>query len=120
LLSCSPGDCDGWYEDAVLNWLRDEGTVDEACFPYQADDTIPCSDHCPDWASRIWQITDWGWVSSSINDIKGHLLDAPLVTGMAVYDDFSDYDGGIYEHVSGDLLGYHLVSMVGYDEIWSV
>jgi C1A family cysteine protease len=116
LLSCSPGSCDGWYEDAVLNWLRDEGTVDEACFPYQADDTIPCDNHCPDWESRIWKITDWGWVPSSTSAIKGHLLDAPLVTGMAVYDDFYYYTEGVYEHLWGDLIGYHLVSMVGYNE----
>jgi hypothetical protein len=117
LLSCSSGDCNGWYQDDVLNWLRDEGTVDESCFPYQADDTIPCSDHCPDWESRIWKITDWGWVSPAIPFIKGHLLDAPLVTGMEVYEDFYYYTGGVYEHVSGDLQGYHLVSMVGYVDI---
>jgi uncharacterized repeat protein (TIGR01451 family) len=116
LLSCSDGDCVGWYEDAVLDYLRDTGTVDEACFPYQADDTIPCSNACGDADCRTWQITDWDWVPPSTSEIQGHLLDAPIVTGMAVYEDFFDYTGGIYEHVLGDLAGYHLVNMVGYND----
>ena len=116
LLSCSPGSCSGWYEGAVLDWLKNYGTVDETCFPYQANDAIPCDAACPDAASRIWQITDWGWISPSNSDIQGHLLDAPIVTGMAVYTDFYYYQDGIYEHVLGGLEGYHLVSMVGYNE----
>ncbi len=117
LLSCSPGDCDGWTESGVLNWLRDYGTVDEACFPYQADDTIPCYNHCPTWKCSIWKITDWGWIPSSTSAIKENILNAPIVTGMAVYEDFWSYDEGIYEHVWGGLVGYHLVNMVGYNEV---
>jgi C1A family cysteine protease len=116
LLSCSPGSCGGWYEDAVLDWLMDEGTIDESCFPYQADETISCDTACPDNASKIWRITNWGWISASRSDIKGHVLDSPIVTGMAVYEDFYYYGGGIYEHVWGGLQGYHLVSIVGYNE----
>ena len=116
LLSCSAGDCDGWYEDAVLDYLRDTGTVDEACFPYQADDTIPCSNACADAKCRTWQITDWDWIPPSTSEIQGHLLDAPIVTQMVVYEDFHYYTGGIYEHVWGNLSGYHLVNMVGYND----
>jgi uncharacterized repeat protein (TIGR01451 family) len=116
LLSCSAGDCDGWYEDAVLDYLRDTGTVDEACFPYQADDTIPCSNACADADCRTWQITDWDWVPPSTSEIQGHLLDAPIVTQMTVYEDFHYYTEGIYEHVWGNLSGYHLVNMVGYND----
>lgn len=92
LLSCSPGSCDGLYISSTMNWLRDKGTVDKAGFPYKADDTIPCSNVCPGWRERTWRIEDWGYVSPSINDIKGYLLEAPLPTGMTVYLDFSFYD----------------------------
>ncbi len=117
LLSCSDGgDCEGWFFDSTMDFLTDTGTVDEACFPYQADDTIPCSDACDDADCRMWQITDWDWVPLSTWEIQGHLLDAPIVTGMPVYEDFLDYAGGVYEHVWGDLEGYHMVSMVGYND----
>ena len=116
LLSCTDGDCTGWYSPLIMNWLRDTGTVDEACFPYQADDTIPCSDACADADCRIWQITDWDWVPPSTWEVQEYLLDAPIVTGMEVYEDFFDYTGGIYEHVWGNLTGYHLVNMVGYND----
>ena len=116
LLSCSPGSCDGWYISSTMNWLRDKGTVGEACFPYEAGDTIPCSNVCPDWRDRTWKIEDWSWVSPSINDIKGYLLEAPLPTGMTVYEDFIYYDGGVYEHVWGQELGGHLVTLVGWDD----
>jgi len=116
LLSCSPGSCDGWFMHSTLNWLRDTGTVDETCFPYQADDTIPCSDVCPDWQDGVWRIDDWGWVTPSLNNIKGYLLEAPLPTGMTVYQDFFHYDGGVYEHVWGGVQGGHLVTIVGWDD----
>ena len=116
LLSCTDGDCTGWYYPLIMNWLRDTGTVDEACFPYQADDTIPCSDACADADCRTWQITDWDWVPPSTWEVQGHLLDAPIVTGMEVYEDFFDYTGGIYEHVWGNFTDYHLVNMVGYND----
>ena len=116
LLSCSLGSCDGWYLPSILNWLRDTGTVDEACFTYQADDTIPCSDVCPDCRDRTWKIKDWGWVHPSISNIKGYLLEAPLPTGMTVYEDFYYYEGDIYEHVWGSGLGGHLVTIVGWDD----
>lgn len=96
----------------------DVGTTDELCFPYQANDNIPCSDRCSDWEGRVWKIEDWGWVANSVEDIKGHLIEyGPLVAGMDVYDDFFHYTGGIYEHVHGDLAGYHAVTIVGYDEL---
>ncbi len=40
----------------------------------------------------------------------------PMVACLAVYNDFMYYQSGVYEHRAGDLLGYHAVSCVGYDE----
>ncbi len=71
-----------------MNWLRDNGTVYESCFPYEASDAPPCDDHCSDWWRNVWKIEGWGSVSSSIDAIKERLLDAPLPTGMTVYTDF--------------------------------
>jgi hypothetical protein len=47
---------------------------------------------------------------------KNLVENGPQITGMAVYQDFFSYSGGIYEHVSGGLAGYHCVAVVGYDD----
>lgn len=53
ILSCSGGgDCDGGDPAQALIYIMDSGVPDEACFPYQADDTIPCGNTCPDWHGR--------------------------------------------------------------------
>ncbi len=35
---------------------------------------------------------------------------------MEVYDDFRTYRSGIYSHVTGSLIGYHAVCVVGYND----
>jgi C1A family cysteine protease len=40
----------------------------------------------------------------------------PLSACFSVYDDFYAYTGGIYSHVSGNLVGGHCVSVVGYND----
>ena len=116
MVSCSPGDCGGWHIPGTMNWLRDNGTVYESCFPYEASDAPPCDDHCSDWWRNVWKIEGWGSVSSSIDAIKERLLDAPLPTGMTVYTDFWSYSGGVYEHTSGSVEGGHLVTIVGWND----
>ena len=33
-----------------------------------------------------------------------------------MYEDFKDYNGGIYEHEYGPFAGNHLVAIIGYDD----
>jgi len=40
----------------------------------------------------------------------------PVETAFTVYSDFENYDGGIYQHVTGDEAGGHAVKMVGWGE----
>lgn len=114
MVSCSPGSCDGWYLHSTMNWLRDTGTVDEACFPYTGWDA-PCNP-CSDYESRVWTIDGWGDVTPSIGAIKTRLLEAPLPTGMTVYTDFHSYSRGVYEHTWGSEEGGHLVTIVGWND----
>jgi len=119
MLSCSAGGCDGWYQDDTMNFLRDTGTTDEACFAYGADDTIPCGNACPYCAGRNWRIASWSWVSGgtpTTDEIKAYLQDRPLVTGFRVYADFYSYAGGVYEYSSGELEGGHMVAVVGWQD----
>lgn len=117
LLSCTEGGCQGWFLDKALDFLLDTGTPEEACLTYQADDTLPCDSACPDWQEKAWRITDWGWVSPEIENIKAYLTTyGPLMTGMDVYVDFTYYTGGVYQHLWGEHLGEHAITIVGYNE----
>jgi len=40
----------------------------------------------------------------------------PVQTTFAVYEDFMQYQSGIYTHVGGNLLGFHAVKIVGWGQ----
>jgi parallel beta-helix repeat protein len=119
VLSCCPscGGCEGGWPSSVLEFVRTTGAPDEACFPYQADDDIPCGAACPDWEARATKITGWDSITLTKENMIAHLLNGPVTTGMKVYEDFYTYAGGIYKHVWGDPVGYHAIAIVGYDDI---
>jgi len=129
LLSCSSGDCDGGYSDVTAYWILCEGTVDEACFPYVALDTVPCSDSCFDRDSRKYKSEGWSWVCGDwnivdVNQIKQEVLTGgPVSTFMNVSTDFDAYTGGVYKHTYGTYRGGHSVDIVGWgndgvDDYW--
>jgi C1A family cysteine protease len=120
MISCSPGDCDGWYEMQTLHWLKSNGAISESCFRYRASDRYPCEHKCDDWRDELVGISDYKRVSGSgstkINAIQDALVNyGPLPAGMKVYDSFYHYNHGIYEPLpSDDFSGNHLISIVGF------
>jgi hypothetical protein len=49
------------------------------------------------------------------------LQNGPVGTSMVIYEDFEYYDGGTYQTVIGTPLGFHAVTIVGYDadaQVW--
>lgn len=47
--------------------------------------------------------------------IKNDLVkNGPIATQFNVYQDFYNYKGGVYYHVSGGLIGAHAVKILGY------
>ncbi|MBN1280568.1 MAG: PKD domain-containing protein [Candidatus Thermoplasmatota archaeon] len=115
LVSCSgAGSCGGGWPDLALDYIQQNGVCNESCFLYTAlnDD---CSVKCPNWEQGAWSILSWQDVPLQVDDIKNALMTkGPLVTGMEVYYDFFDYEGGVYSHVYGDLAGYHAIVIVGF------
>lgn len=117
VLSCSAGNCDGWWMRPTADFLRVSGAVDEACFPYTGEDSDPCSDRCMDWPNRVWKIDQWQSVPNDVEAIKSALNEQVLTTAFDVYTDFYYYTGGVYEHVWGEYEGGHAGVLVGYDDI---
>ncbi len=122
LLFCGGGSCAGWYISDALDYLKNYGTPDEACFPYHPYN-MSCSSTCSDWQSRAWKINDWNWVSGRDN-IKNALVNyGPLVGAFEVYDDFyydypntSKWPDDVYYYQYGADKGGHCIAIVGYND----
>lgn len=113
LLFCG-GDCNGWWPDSAVTYLRDRGIAHERCFAYR-DRNMPCRT-CKGRnreAIRVRrQRTIWGM------EMRKEYLAAigPMMAVFEVYDDFFTYGSGVDSHVSGPLAGLHCVAVVGYDD----
>jgi C1A family cysteine protease len=103
------GGCSGSYLDTTMNIMRNYGVCSESQCPYKAYESA-----CPG-GQKSHKISSWQR-TTSIQTTKNALSNGPVYVGFAVYADFRNYQGGYYQHVSGSLLGYHAVAIVGYDE----
>ncbi len=119
LFACGGGACDmGWFPSAAVNYLQATGIPDEACAPYTMGATgqdVACNSICSDASSRSQKIAG----SQTLNGpdaVKAALAYGPVITTLSVYADFVLYSSGIYKHVTGDVLGGHAVSIVGYND----
>lgn len=140
VLSClSPsGSCRGRREGAY-KYIMDtsvygnnhNGVIPESCFPYQADDSIPCSEKCPDWEEKLIPIVDYGelWVGFDNEEtrdvVKTYLMEyGPLATGINISTRFINW--GAITHKSTDYFPYideefnnyinHIILLVGWKD----
>lgn len=44
------------------------------------------------------------------------MQNGPVVTTMAVYEDFMNYGSGTYQYVTGEFIAYHAVQIVGWGQ----
>ena len=123
VLSCISGynDCSGGATWDALSFLINEGTTTEICFPYLADDTVPCSNSCAvNICNNLEYLNEWTWVTTNyanIDKIKAALQEGPVVTWMKIYDSFYGYSGGVYSaYGSVYTLWGHFVLLIGYDD----
>ncbi len=127
VLSCSgAGDCpNGGNSEPALDYIKNSGTVDEGCFPYQAVDAngnnffgggftpVLCSDRCSNWRSRLFNISAWGYVPP--NMVKQYLTTyGPLAVYLAM--DGDPDSNGIFTCGGVSPAQDHAVVIVGYND----
>jgi len=126
--------CCGSSVYIALDFIRSDGIVDEACFPYTDGETCSCSknvckcfynsgncsdttcdDRCGDWKDRLVTIVDIGEVPQSM--IKQNLIDeGPLSASIKITGSGSGFDtNGIYR-CDPDGPSNHAVVIVGYED----
>ena len=104
IISCGSGEgCRGGFPHIALDYIQTSGMCDEACFPYQDQDTgiavktrVPCDSKCIDFNSREWTINSFQFVSGMENIKKALICQGPLSVGsnnwrhaivLVAYDD---------------------------------
>lgn len=123
LFACGGGGCDsGWYPSSAANFIQKKGVPDEACSPYISGATgqdVACQASCANAPQRSLKISSFTTPtrgSKNIQAVKQALQTGPVVTTLDVYADFMAYAGGVYQHTTGEALGGHAISIVGYDD----
>ena len=114
ILSCATYGygCSGGHATWVWDYIRDHGAVDETCMPYQADDTVPCTDS---GCAKVAAVKEWRDIPNDVDAIKTAVYTSPVTTSFHVYEDFGYYGGGCYEH-EGDDPTNHCVIIIGWDD----
>ncbi|MGZ3669769.1 MAG: C1 family peptidase [Bdellovibrionota bacterium] len=119
LFACGGGSCEsGWYPDSAASFLQGTGVVDEACMPSTSKATgqdVSCTAQCSDSAARSQKVSSVN-TPRNADAVKAALKRGPLVTTLDVYADFMVYGSGVYKHSTGDYMGGHAVSIVGFDD----
>jgi len=107
--------CNGGSLGNVSNFLQKVGDPLEECKPYAATSRkLPRP--CQEWRDQAAGIGAWGPVAKDVNALKAAVYQGPVATGFYVFEDFYAYTGGVYTHVSGELLGGHAILVVGWDD----
>ena len=81
ILSCATYGfgCSGGHASYAWNYIRQYGAVSEACMPYEADDTVPCTDS---GCSKIATVREWVDVPNDVDAIKSAVLIGPVTTAF--------------------------------------
>ena len=113
LFACGCGDCcdTGWVNSKALDFARRKGIGAETDFPYNTMRRDGCKPINAIVKVRAYAAIETLNVRKKVVAAKG-----PVSASMEVYEDFLSYGRGIYQHVTGSLIGYHAVCVVGYDD----
>jgi len=112
--TCSAG---GVLIGDAAEYLIDYGVPDEGCFPDPHRSYDYPFESIEGWENRTVKIKEWGWVDYDVESIKRALINhGPLVIHIMVRPGFNSYKRGIYQPMLGEVIGGHLITIIGYDD----
>jgi cathepsin B len=122
LVDCSLNmGCNGGYPYSAWLWMEWDGVASLDCVPYVSGNTdaeAACTSTCTDNSTPKDKFyTEKLSVSALItaNDIMADLYaHGPVESAFLVYEDFMNYQSGVYVHQTGDYLGGHCIKIVGW------
>lgn len=129
--SCGSG-CTGGFPYSAMNYAKSYGVVTEQCYPYfdtagcpdilqclPAYTTPKCVKKCvggnKEWQGSKHYAERAYKVSSNPKDIMADVYqNGPVSVTFKAYLDFAIYKTGVYKHVTGVILGKHVVKLIGW------
>ena len=133
--SCGLG-CSGGYSSLAFKYWKDNGIPsggpygdDQTCKPYflppgkdettEKQETPECENKCQEGYNK--PLEEEKFYSKEIYSVSGEenimkeiYENGPVESLFTVYEDFADYDSGVYQHVTGSFLGGHAVKIIGW------
>ena len=101
----------------TAEYLIDNGVPDEGCSPDPHRPYDYPFESLQGWVNRSVKIQEWGWVENNIEEIKHALIEhGPLIIHIIVRKDFNLYTRGIYLPINTDMMGGHVLTLIGYDD----
>lgn len=129
LISCAKfgsGACQGGRINYAFDWVVSDGLVTEKCMPYTSQNgTVEACPASVGPSTRTCTTAGEKWDAASCtgepNDLftpdlmkQGIMQLGAVAAGYTVFQDFYNYKSGIYQHVSGKMLGGHAIKVVGW------
>ena len=118
--------CAGGYLMTSMDYLMSEGTVPRDCMPYTGV-TGTCTYRCSNGDQSRYQkyYCKPGTLSitASYEQLKRDIYEnGPIMVGLTMYEDFMNYEAGLYRHVTGEYVGGHAMKMLGwgYDDTYGL
>lgn len=113
--------CNGGILGLAWRYLENTGITTEQCNPYSSGDGTVGK--CPTTCADGTPLKKYKCEKNSTQKASGasaikSLIKAsgPVETGFTVYEDFMNYDSGVYHHVTGKQLGGHAVKILGWGQ----
>ena len=109
--------CDGGYLINSIDFLAAEGVTTYDCVPY-TDVYGKCDYTCEDPNDKYEKYyCDPGTmsISTSSEEIQLELMtNGPMMVGLMVFEDFVNYESGVYHQTTGEMVGGHAMKLVGW------
>lgn len=113
--------CNGGFLSYAWSYIQNNGIVTDECMPYYSgaagDDTRGCLTKCEDGTEFTKKYTCSGKSGKTVG--KQDIADEVKKNGatelsFTVFEDFMNYESGVYQHTTGAQLGGHAVMLVGW------